>query len=288
MSTLLAIDANCIGHISKHAMRGLNHGDQATGVIFGFLGQIFRLAKRFDTVHFVFAWDSRKSLRKKIYPEYKINRIVADTTPEENEERLLAFKQFVELRQYVLPKFGFKHNLQHPGYEADDILASVVKHTSFGQKVVVSTDHDLYQLLDSCSVFNPITKKTTIRSEFVLENAIEPMRWAEVKALAGCSSDNVEGIIGIGEKTAIKYLNGHLSGKTKAYQKIVSKESCAIAKRNRVLVRLPYPGLEAFSFKAEDFVQEFREQDFVDICRQYNFRSFLQNLPEWKSVFKMM
>lgn len=288
MPTLLVVDSNCLGHISKHAMRGLSSGDKATGVIFGFLGQLLRLAIRFDTNWFVFAWDSRKSWRKRVYPQYKANRVRPGAILEEIEERILAFKQFVELRQHVLPKMGFGPVLQRPGYEADDIIASVVQNTQFGTNIVVSTDHDLYQLLDYCSIYNPITKKIITKSGFVLENGIEPKSWATVKAVAGCFGDNVGGVLGVGDKTAIKFINGSLLGKTKAYKNITSREGQAIIERNRKLVTLPYPGLDAFYFTPVDFMGEFREQDFVDICMEYGFKSFLRNIEEWKTAFRMV
>ena len=66
----ILVDGDNLGWISHYSQGELSVNDLYTGVIFGFLRQVFSLADRFETNQFVFCWDSRQSFRKKIYPEY--------------------------------------------------------------------------------------------------------------------------------------------------------------------------------------------------------------------------
>lgn len=72
MTTLL-IDSNAICHRARYAMKGthLSHDEMKTEVIFNFMNQLYTLAEYFNPAHFVFAWDSRESKRRAIYPAYK-------------------------------------------------------------------------------------------------------------------------------------------------------------------------------------------------------------------------
>ena len=93
-------------------------------------------------------------------------------------------------------------------------------------------------------------KKTITAGWFEKEYGIGPSMWADVKALAGCPGDCVEGIVGVGEKTAIKFLTGNLKTSTKAYGCII--EGREIWNRNLELVRLPYEGTPKLRLKSDE------------------------------------
>ena len=70
----IIVDCNNLGFMAHYSAGELSVGDIRTGAIFGFLRSIFLMADRFETSQFIFCWDSKKSFRKKFYPEYKARR----------------------------------------------------------------------------------------------------------------------------------------------------------------------------------------------------------------------
>lgn len=284
----LLVDSNNICYIQRHGMGSLSHDDQPTGIIFGFMQTILWLAKNYDTNQFAFAWDSRKSYRSKIYPKYKSTRKARreNQTEEEREQSRISYEQFVRLQEDILPTLNFVNNFIQTGIEADDIIASCVQNNDGYQFIIVSTDQDLWQLLaPNVSIHNPSTKRLMTFKMFQEAYDIAPRKWRRVKALAGCSTDDVHGIPGVGNKIALRYIHGELPVRTKTYQKIVSAEGRKIYNRNMQLVSLP------FERTKEYIIQETKPSisQFIDICQLFNFRSFLYSdtYSRWcKYVFK--
>ena len=133
-----------------------------------------------------------------------------DLTEWEKEEWEIAFDQFKQLRKRILPRIGFNNNHLQTGYEADDLIAKYVKDNA-EELVIASADNDLLQLLYFADFLNLSKNKLITSKSFFSEYGILPAQWGMVKQIAGCSSDNVKGIQGVGEITAIKYLKGELS-----------------------------------------------------------------------------
>jgi len=277
----LLVDSNYLCYRSKFRMPDLSHDEKLTSIIFGFLSQVFELANRFNTNRFVFAWDSGKSLRRSLYPEYKAKRH-ADKTDEEREKDRIAYAQFDELRKEVLPALGFKNVFYQDGYESDDLIAWLVMENE-EDFTVISSDNDLWQVLDYCDMYDPRTKEMTTRQTFMEQWQIEPVVWLAVKAVAGCPTDNIAGVPGVGEKTAIKFLKEQLKYESKVRRRIVSAECQQIIERNRKLVKLPMDGVEPMTLRKDEFTRK----AFMDMCHRYDFRSFLlgSRLGQWLDQF---
>jgi len=275
----LLIDSNYIAHQARFALKNFQYEDIPTGVIFGFLNRVLFLGNKFKTNDIVFYWDSKKSLRKRIYPEYKAKRH-KDLSDEDRRALNIAFEQFNILKNEILPMIGFVNNITQTGYESDDTIASTVIN-KLGDFVVITADEDLFQLLDYCNIYNPQKDKLYTRETLVLEKFITPEKYWLVKAIAGCNSDNVKGIQGVGEKTVIKYLNNQLNPKSKAYQKIKNDEF--ILERNKELVKLPFEGTREPRIMSNSFNMEM----FRDICNTYGLDSFLSDskLSSWDLFF---
>src|SRR5574337_1275164 len=128
MKPKILIDANALAHKARHTLGELTTETMRVGIIFGFLLQIQKLAKDNDTTDIIFCWDSNTSKRQKLFPEYKEARrtMKAEKTPEEKEEDKLAYAQFDILYDEVLPLLGFTNNYKIEGYEADDLIASII------------------------------------------------------------------------------------------------------------------------------------------------------------------
>ena len=99
-NNVLLIDCHSIAYAVFHAMGELDYHGRRTGVIYGFFNQILLLAKKFETNRFIFCWDSKKSVRKLIYPNYK-NRTSNNTKELDTGEildREAFYQQLDELR----------------------------------------------------------------------------------------------------------------------------------------------------------------------------------------------
>jgi DNA polymerase I len=280
MTTLL-IDSNAICHRARHAMKGsnLSHDEMKTEVIFSFMNQIYTLAQRFETKNFVFVWDSRESLRRKIYPDYKRKR--KEKTQEDIDFDNLTIPQFDRIRCEVLPCLGFNNIFLKEGYEADDIIAALV-FSHPGIFTIVSRDNDLYQLRLYCDMYDPQTKKLQTKFTFYNQFGIGPGKWATVKSIAGCTSDNIRGVNRVGESTAIKYIKGKLKPEAKTLQAI--KDSQKMIKFNMKLVKLPFAGLNGSYSMTTDGLTS---RKFLETFTKLGFRTFLTEMPEWERLFKL-
>jgi 5'-3' exonuclease len=278
---LLVLDANYICHRAAYSMKGLSYQEKSTGVIFGFLLTILDLAERFKANKLVYAFDSRGSHRKNLYPEYKNRKFTK--TQELIELDKIARPQFFKIKKYVLPRLGFNNIFYHNGYEADDIIASIVKENKDFDIVVCSKDQDLYQLLNLCSMYKFDKNGLYTKENFTSEYGIDPAEWAAVKSMAGCSSDNVIGIDGVGEKTAIKYILGTLPAKSKAFKNIESEEGQKKIKDNFDLVKLPFFGTYSFPIEKD----EFNFTELILICHEYGFKSIVESdkLNKFHKIF---
>lgn len=278
MTVNVIIDGNNMAYIAKHAMRGLSYEDRDTGVIFGFLGALLTLHKRFDyDARFLFAWDSSRSLRREIFPEYKMRRRATRDakSEEEREYDASARRQMTLLRKYVLPEMGFNNQWLMNGLESDDVMALLLTKVK-GDAALVTTDHDLYQCLGTgVVIYNPITKRTVTAFDFKKEWGIEPYMWSQVLSIAGCDTDEVPGVQGVGAKTAIKYLKGELRGDGALARRI--RESADVIERNAKLVTLPFEwNIVEFEENAE-FAKDTLDMGRAEgLFEKYGFASFLR------------
>lgn len=252
MKTMLVIDANNLAWKSFYAIKDLQQDDLSVGVLYGFLRDVLLLRERLMADTIVFCFDYGMPIRKQIYPQYKAGR--GSNTKrlfgEKEYERIKseANRQIDLLRVDILKRMAFKNVFWQEGYEADDLIAYVVKNADKDtKKIIVSNDKDMYQLLGKNTViFNHSSKQFYDEQLFMDEWGIHPVNWADAKAFAGekgTSRDNIEGIDGVGEKTAIKWMKGELQEKSKSYAKI-NEDRGKTYDRNILLTRLPYPGAQ--------------------------------------------
>lgn len=269
MATWLVIDGNYLCHRAFYTV-----GSLVEGTVFGFLKDFFTLQERFDTKKVVFCFDSRDSKRKEKYPNYKSGREMKrnNSTDEEAEMRRQFYMQVIKLRRKTLPGLGYSNIFMENGYEADDIIASVVMMSipKEDSVIMVSADKDLYQLLAGTRIifYNPQKGQAVTQDSFIQEYGISPKSWIKVKAIAGCNTDSIEGIKGVGEKTAIKHLLGH---NTKFSLEILNAGE--MIKRNTSLVRLPYKGTPVFELKPDkidkkSFQEQLKELGFESLTRK--------------------
>jgi len=256
---LLIIDANYLCHRAYHALGDLTYGGAGTGAVLGVLRDIVGLQDMFATDRCVFAFDYGAELRRhQILPTYKSTRRARYDAEDDaaKEARKDFHRQVRYLRSQYLPAAGFRNVFATEGFEADDIIASVAARVAGGDEaVIVGSDHDLWQCLrPNVWVWNPQKRSGYSYAQFVAEWGIEPDRWPHVKALAGCATDDVPGVPGVGERTAAKWLRGELGGHTKAAAKL--RAAGEVLERNLPVVTLPYPGTPRFEIRRDEVTQE--------------------------------
>jgi DNA polymerase-1 len=255
--TFLILDCNFLAYRLYHTMGELSHGAIKTGVVFGFLSSITQFQDQFGTDNIIFCFDQGVPKRRTLLPSYKEKRHAPDDK-EKQDIRQHLHEQVNLLRTQYLPKIGYHNICGCEGYEADDIIASITQSLSRDDEaIIISADGDLYQLLDSnVSLYNPTKHKITTYAGFCKDRGVKPEQWARVRALAGCDTDEVPGIKGVGEETAIKFINNTLPAHFKSYKAICGKEGRETARRNKSLVQLPYKGTPTFEFKQDSISQE--------------------------------
>lgn len=234
-----------------------SHGYQMGGCI-GFLKTLQRLSREFQPSKIYVAWEGGGSQRRrKIYPEYKmnrkpdkLNRFYGDDIPDTDENKqhqlvslLAALKTVPVCQVYV------------SDCEGDDIISYMCcRPLRQKEKVIVSSDKDMYQLLDESTKIYSLHKKRFVTSQDVFEEyRVKPHNFALAKSLCGDVSDNIPGIKGLGFKTAatkfpflgndaeillqdlLDYAASHIT-ESSAYKRVV--ESSEEIKRNWRLVYL--------------------------------------------------
>lgn len=277
---ILVIDGNNLTYRAGFTTGPLSYNGKVTGAIFGVLNQLLTVGKKVMPDNVVFCWDSRKSERRKVYPKYKEKR---RTVEGPSEEVLNIYKQIGDLRRTILPQIGITNNFLQAGYEADDLIASIVhNHSNEYEFMVVSSDDDLLQLLDYCYIYNPGKKRFITKQDFKEKYGIHPLQWPDVKKIVGCNSDCVPGIYGVGEITAIKFLTGRLPVNHAKY-KTIKHDNTELFARNELLVKLPYPGTKNCEIKEN----EFTIKGFLEVCSELGFSKLKsrKNIDDWHTVF---
>lgn len=278
---ILVVDCPALCYRAWHKMGGLAYEGQNTGIMYGFLTQLYTLMRPFGRSWSpAFCWDSRKSLRKEIFPDYKRKRH-EELSDKDKELRQIAYRQFDLVRRKVLPALGFANNFIEIGYESDDLMAQIVQWWDAPQYAVVTSDEDMYQILDGDRVWivKPSTGVGFTEDNFREEYNISPRDWWMVKAIGGCTTDEVPGVPGVAEKTAAKYISGELS-KGKKFESILDMPG-KLFERNARLVRLPFENCP----RPVRQVSTFDPDGFLMICDEYGFRSLEPKVDQWSRLF---
>lgn len=249
----LVIDVDNLMHRYHYAFPPLLVDGNPTGATHGFLRAVLSLREEFSATDLVFCFDRGEPVRKKLFPAYKANH--KDDATEPYKQKKYLHRQLHELRNNLLPMIGFRNVFSQDGYEADDFVAAVCNHWQVRRAVIVSSDKDLHQCL--CDTPAKYVTQYDLngngelsKAKFIERYGVYPSEWVQVKAMMGDVGDNIPGIEGVGEKTAIKWLKFGLAEHTKACQGINAGKD--VIARNRELMELPYPGLRPVELREDD------------------------------------
>jgi DNA polymerase-1 len=252
-----------------------------TGLLTGFINLIATLHKEHSSDYLIFALDAKgPSFRNEIDPNYKANRAPA---PEELIIQLPVAIDWID-------KMGYK-SLMQSGYEADDMIASVVHHAKeqgFNVRVV-SHDKDLYQLIedDNVVLVDAISKKVMNERHCDEKYGVHPRQFIDYQSLIGDTADNVPGVKGIGKVTAQKLLSqfGTLDEMYTRLEEVTPPRIRGLletyrddAFRSRELVRLKGDVFESLDFS--EFVMHFDDPflPIYDDLVHYEMNAVLRTL----------
>lgn len=253
-----------------------------TNAIFGFINMINKIILEEKPEYMLVAFDKGKNFRHEKYKEYKDGRI---KTP---DDLLLQFPY----AKKVLENMGIKY-LEVDNYEADDIIGTYARLADEDKNydaTIVSSDKDLLQLIS-----DDVNVKLLKQKDYILMNeetfkeyyGVEPIKMIDLKALMGDASDNIPGVKGIGEKTAINLIKEYgslenlynkidtVKGKTKD-KLIEDKDNAFFSKELATIYReVPIP------YTFEDLkIDSYNTKDLIKLYEELEFNSLIKKLKE--------
>ncbi|MDT3006473.1 DNA polymerase I [Staphylococcus argenteus] len=288
MNKLVLIDGNSLSFRAFYALPLLsNKAGIHTNAVYGFSMLLEKILKEEKPDHFLVAFDAGKTtFRHEKYSEYKGGR---QKTPPELSE------QFPYIRQ-LLDAYHIKR-YELDNYEADDIIGTLSKEADKAgfQTIIITGDRDLTQLAtDNVTIYytkKGVTDVDHYTPEFISEkyNGLTPSQIIDMKGLMGDSSDNIPGVAGVGEKTAIKLLNQfntvegvyeHLeevSGK-KLKEKLENSKEDALMSKELATINVDSP----IEVSLEDtlMTNQNDQQEKIELFKKLEFKQLLGDLDQ--------
>jgi len=264
---VVLVDAMGEVHRFDAAMGNLaTKSGKKSGMVFGFLRALGMYKKLFGVVPIV-VWDGSPVARRNLIATYKSTR----------NPRAEAFYREVSDLKKVLPMIGVIQVI-HPGWEADDVLGTLaVWATEQGQEVrIITGDHDLLQTVNkTVNCYFPKSKETADVSWVVSKYGVEPAWLPVMWALTGDPSDNIKGIGGVGEKTALKMIKEEVGSIEEALVKFGERAESFKVAIDALSLRVNLLPELNWTWPAVDWVGA--KAFFED----YEFNSFLKEGSAW-------
>ncbi len=289
MDKLVLIDGNSIMNRAFYGIMGskslTTKDGRYTNAVYGFLAILFKLIEDENPKYMAVAFDLKApTARHKMYEGYKANR---KGMPDELAEQMPVIKDILRAMNIDI--------IEKEGYEADDVLGTLSR---YGEKqgldvVILSGDRDTFQLAtDKVSIRIPRTKggktETDVfdRNKIIETYGIEPKQLIDVKGLQGDSSDNIPGVPGIGEKTALSLIQkfnsienlydlvekGEAGLKGKQKENIENNKDMAFLSKTLGTINLEVPIEDTL----EDFkVEEWDRPKVLEIFKDLNFNRYI-------------
>lgn len=278
---LVIIDGSSLLYRAFYAIPLLTDSQgRYTNAVYGFLNMLLKLYEDLDPQYVAVAFDKGKyTFRNDLFESYKATRKPA---PDE------LGSQFALIRE-VLSCLGI-HVLEMEGYEGDDIIGTVARKMQAAavDVAIVTGDRDALQLVDEgITVYltkKGITNMVAVTPENMKElYGYEPTQVIDMKALMGDASDNIPGVAGVGEKTALKLVGqfgsldniyaglAEVSGK-KLKEKLADHKEDAFLSRKLAMICCDVP----VSFTLDTFLPQPRQEEVAELFRSLGFKNLLE------------
>jgi len=268
-----------------------------TNGLYGFVNMINKIVAEENPKYMMVAFDIGKTFRHEKYKDYKGGR---RETPED-------LKVQFPIAKKILTAMGIKY-LECEGYEADDIIGTISswcdKDPEY-EALIVSSDKDLLQLISDETVVKLLKPKDYImmdKATFIQTYGFEPIKMIDLKALMGDASDNIPGVKGIGEKTAIKLLTqyGSLDGiyenidniKGSTHEKLVTGSEDAYYSKELVTIyrevplNITWDDLLYGNENTNELIQLYNELNFYSLLKKAssNKKNVNTNIDNFKII----
>ncbi len=280
------IDGKSLFYRGYYAMPHLSTADgRPTGGVYGFASLALELVRQLRPDYVAVAWDKAKTnirRRRAIYPEYKANRHPAPPD----------FYQQIPILRQLLEALGWPF-YEVDDYEADDIIGTLSKQANQAgiHTVIASSDLDMLQLIDDDTEVYALKKGLSSIDRFDVKAfqakyGIRVDQFLDLKSLKGDSSDNIPGVPGVGEKTAVTLLQkyhdldgvyAHLDKITGAARRKLA-DGKASAYMSRELVQIQCDAPIPLNLQAAD-VEKLDRQRLRRLLLDLQFTSLLRRLP---------
>ena len=290
MDKLVLVDGNSIANRAFYGIMGskmlMTKDGKYTNAVYGFLAILFKILEDVKPQYIAVAFDLKApTARHKMYEGYKANR---KGMPEELAQQMPIIKEVLKAMNIDI--------IEKEGYEADDVLGTLSR---YGEKQglevhILSGDRDTFQLAtDNTMIHIPRTKAGKTETEIynrekILEvYGIEPKQLIEVKGLQGDTSDNIPGVPGIGEKTALSLIQkygtiknlydllekGEADVKGKQKEKLEQNKDLAEMSHFLGTINLEVPIEDTLeNLKLEDWNNE----EVLKIFKELNFKRYIE------------
>ncbi len=200
MDRLILLDSNSLINRAFYALPNLStHSGQYTGAIFGYINMLMKIVSTYNPTHIIATFDRKApTFRKAMYAGYKATR---KPMPTELASQLAPLKEILSAMNIPI--------VEMDGYEADDIIGTLAKRFAV-ETFVVTGDKDSLQLIDDTTTVlltkKGITEIVYYDKAMLASEGLVPSQIIDLKSLMGDSSDNIPGVTGVGEKTAMDLL----------------------------------------------------------------------------------
>ncbi|MEM7009422.1 MAG: DNA polymerase I [Thermodesulfobacteriota bacterium] len=275
---LYLIDGSSYIFRAYYAIRHLSNSKGfPTNAVYGFTAMLFKFLKDYEPTHLGIVFDSKgKTFRDDIYPLYKANR------SEPPEDLVPQFEKIFEMVDaFNIPQ------VQLEGYEADDLMGtiSVEAEKQDAEVILVTGDKDFCQLVsDKVTLLDTMKNKITTTKDVQEKYGVKPDRVIDVFALAGDAVDNIPGVKGIGEKTAVSLISKYgsleelfknLDEVTKRQKTLIEeKKDDAVLSKELVTIKTDIDintDINTFEYKGfdnEKLKKIFSELEFKNLIRE--------------------
>ncbi len=285
---LYLVDGSAYIHRAFHAIRALsNSKGMPTNAIFGFTRMILNLLETQAPQYAVMLFDAKgPTFRHEIYDSYKANR---PPMPADLVVQLSYIKEIT--KGFNIPM------IEKPGFEADDLIGTLAKMAARNDisVIIITGDKDFLQLVtDKIIVWDPMKDKTDDADAVRKRFEVEPHQMIDVMGLSGDASDNVPGVPGIGQKTALDLIKRFGSieqiyeqidkiTRKKLYENLLKYKDQALLSRTLVTIDTRVPltfDMETFRLRpsdTEELSRLFKELEFSQLQMKFPESTDLSN-----------